>query len=74
MKSTSLLFASFLLLQFASLAQEGWFWQNPSPQGNWLTDICIIDENNVITVGNKGTILFTTDGGNDWSMMSSPTN
>lgn len=65
MKKLSILFALFLLLQFNSLAQEGWFWQNPLPQGNNIRDIHVIDENNAIAVG-ENTILRTTNGGEDW--------
>ena len=44
MKNLSLLFIAFLLLQLNTLAQEGWFWQNPSPQGNHLEAVDFVDE------------------------------
>ena len=55
-------FLSFLLQQSA-LTQEGWFWQNPLPQGNDLNSICFIDANIGTAVGPGGTILRTTNGG-----------
>ena len=57
---------SFLIQQFG-FSQEGWFWQNPLPQGNDLNSVCFIDANVGFTVGNSGTILKTTNGGQSWS-------
>lgn len=48
------------------MAQEGWFWQNPLPQGNELCDIIAFDENTVIAVGAKATTISTSDGGETW--------
>ena len=42
---------SFLLTSLPVNAQEGWFWQNPLPQGNSLKDFHIIDENNIAAFG-----------------------
>ena len=65
MKIIFALFIAVFLFQFTSFAQEGWFWQNPLPQGNDIYDICVIDENHAVAVGNKA-ILRTTNGGQDW--------
>ncbi len=73
MRNLSLLFIAFLLLQFNTLAQEGWFWQNPFPQGNNLNGICLTDANTGTAVGGDGTILRTTDGGANWMIQSSGT-
>jgi photosystem II stability/assembly factor-like uncharacterized protein len=53
-------------------AQEGWFWQNPLPQGNNLSEIFIISHNSAIAVGELGTIIKTTDGGTDWTLKELP--
>jgi photosystem II stability/assembly factor-like uncharacterized protein len=58
-------FLSFLLQQ-STLTQEGWFWQNPLPQGNHLIDVHFTDQNYGWAVGYIGTILKTTDAGNSW--------
>ena len=59
------LLISFLL--FSSLnAQEGWFWQNPLPQGNPLLSVSFIDSETGCVVGNNGTFLKTIDGGSNW--------
>ena len=50
-----------------------WVWQNPLPQGNTLQDFSFIDPNNGFAVGAKGTILRTTDGGNNWDILASGT-
>ena len=42
-KNSSLLFIAFLLIQLNTLAQDGWFWQNPLPQGNELRDVWVFD-------------------------------
>ncbi len=53
-----------------TVAQEhqGWFWQYPKPQGNTLRDIFIFDQNIAIAVGDLGTVIKTTDGGESWDV------
>src|ERR1043165_4648062 len=50
-----------------------WVWQNPLPQGNTLQDCSFVDTNNGFAVGARGTILRTTDGGNNWDILTSGT-
>ncbi|MFC2084122.1 YCF48-related protein [Bacteroidota bacterium] len=51
-------------------------WQsiNPDLTTSDLNDIEFIDHNTAYIVGNKGTIIKTTDGGSSWIFQSSPTN
>ena len=67
----------FILAIFLSLTSQihpqDWFWQNPLPQGNSLTSVCFIDENNAVAVGYSGSIIKTTDGGNNWKVQTSST-
>src|SRR5215469_5663383 len=56
-----------------SLAQSGWFWQNPLPQGNPLHAVSVLDSGTVTAVGDFGTILRTTDGGASWAAQTSGT-
>ena len=60
----------FLVMQIC-FAQ--WFWQNPLPQGNWLSSVCFVDENIGTAVGEDGTILRTSDGGSTWNSQLSGT-
>lgn len=53
-----------LLLGSLLHAQDTWTWVNPTPQGSDLNDIHIFDENTPVAVGNAGTVIKTTDGGN----------
>ena len=64
------LFAIGILFMFSSslFSEEDWYWQYPKPQGNTLNDIHILDENTAIAVGELGTIIQTTDGGNTWDV------
>ncbi len=41
-----------------------WHWQNPLPQGNNLRGASFMDANTGTVVGDYGTIVRTTDGGN----------
>ncbi|MBN8586347.1 MAG: T9SS type A sorting domain-containing protein [Ignavibacteria bacterium] len=70
MKKLSIL--SFLIFLSISNAfsQSGWFWQNPLPQGNTIYDILMIDNNNVIAVGDGGTILNSSNLGYNWTNSS----
>jgi len=54
-------------------SQSGWFVQYPVTSKNFLNDVCFIDTNNAIAVGDRGTILKTTDGGSSWNPQSSGT-
>ena len=64
MKKTVLVFAFLLTISFQINAQ--WFWQNPLPQGNTLLDMSFVNQNLGWAVGYNGTILKTTDGGENW--------
>jgi len=68
---------SYIFLAFFCLkinAKDTWTWKNPIPQGNDLKDIHIFDANNAIVVGMAGTIMKTTDGGENWTIQVSATN
>lgn len=47
---------------------NGWQWQYPKPQGNTLRDIFIFNKSTAIAVGDFGTVIKTTDGGNSWDV------
>src|SRR5438034_7511592 len=62
----------------SSKAQGGasstqWHWQNPLPQGNNLRGASFVDANTGTVVGEYGTIVRTTDGGNSWTIQVSGT-
>jgi len=67
-KNLFLLFIAFLLFQLNTLAQEGWFWQHPSPQGNDLRDVFVMNENTIFAVGDRGTLLRSDNAGADWEI------
>ena len=50
-----------------------WRWQNPLPQGNNLRGASLVNANTGTLVGDYGTIVRTTDGGNNWTIQSSGT-
>src|SRR5881398_501522 len=50
-----------------------WRWKNPLPQGNNLRGASFVDANTGTVVGEHGTIVRTTDGGNSWTIQSSGT-
>ena len=69
------LFFFFLLTQLyfpqpvsPSANQGGWFWQHPLPQGNDLRDVWVLNQNTVFAVGDKGTLLRSTNAGVDWQV------
>jgi len=64
---------SFLLNCSTINAQEGWFWQNPLPQGNILNSVDFIDQNTGWAIGQGGTILKTTNAGSTWITQSNGT-
>jgi photosystem II stability/assembly factor-like uncharacterized protein len=56
----------FILSITISAQETGWFWQNPLPQGNFLTDLTFVDSLNGWAVGYFGTVLKTSNGGINW--------
>ena len=58
----------FLLISQICFAQ--WFWQNPLPQGNSLNGVEYISLNNAIAIGENGTIIKSTNGGIDWTIIN----
>ncbi|MGB2957307.1 MAG: hypothetical protein WBD30_00300, partial [Bacteroidota bacterium] len=44
-----------LLFWDGAVAQEGWYWQNPLPQGNILKAVSFTDANTGTVVGASGT-------------------
>jgi photosystem II stability/assembly factor-like uncharacterized protein len=50
-----------------------WNWSNPTPFGYHLSDVHFPDENTGYIVGEKGTVLKTTDAGASWNFMPSGT-
>ena len=62
------LLPALLLISNLTIAQ--WTWQHPLPQGNNLNDLYVFSENNMISVGDVGTVLRTIDGGLSWQRNS----
>jgi len=72
MKKTIILLALYIFL-FESMCGQisgniDWFWQYPKPQGNTLNDIYIFNQDTAIAVGDLGTVIKTTNGGENWSV------
>ena len=65
--------AFIIVFQLSIIGQTQWQWQNPLPQGNYLTDICFVDTLNGYSCGYLGTILKTTNGGKNWDKMRTNT-
>src|SRR5437762_9462682 len=61
------------ILSKAPGSSLSWRWQNPLPQGNNLRGASFVDANTGTVVGEYGTIVRTTDGGNSWTIQFSGT-
>ena len=48
------------------LCPRDWFWLNPKTSVNGLNSIKFVNTDTGFAVGQNGTILKTTDGGNKW--------
>ena len=74
-KIRSLTIISFVFISLTfdfhpTFAQTGWYWQNPIPQGNTLSGIHTFAKDSIILAGNVGTLLFSSNGGQDWEQRS----
>ena len=59
----------WLLICFNSSVSQSWKWQNPLPQGNDLNDVQFLNNSIGFAVGNGSTILRTTNGGTQWTIV-----
>ena len=50
---------------------NGWYWLNGKPTGNSLYWVQVMDAATMYAVGERGTFMKTTDGGDTWSVNSS---
>lgn len=51
-------------------SQDGWFWLNPLPQGNWYSDVEFTANNTVYVSAGGNTLMKSTDGGNTFVIMA----
>jgi photosystem II stability/assembly factor-like uncharacterized protein len=59
----------FITRAFAQTTDgNGWKWQYPKPQGNTLRHIFVFNKSTAISVGDFGTVIKTTDGGDSWDV------
>ena len=71
-KSGLIILLLITLLSQTAFSQSNWFWIQPKPQGNRITSIEFADRNNGCAVGDVGTIVRTTNGGQTWFTVPSP--
>ena len=58
-----------LALFFLSTAfGQQWQWQNPYPQGNFISDVWTLDSLTIVALADHGTILKTTNAGSTWNV------
>ncbi|KXK53259.1 MAG: Cytochrome c554 [Chlorobi bacterium OLB5] len=65
---------TFLILSITVLniyAQQGWFWLNPLPQGNYLSGITFTENNTGYLIGSNGTLLKSTNNGISYYLVES---
>src|SRR3954451_11776865 len=55
-----------------NVAQSGWSWGNPAPQGNTLSSIDFV-QGRGFAAGAAGTVLRTDDGGGTWTGLATGT-
>ena len=49
-------FLFFCVFSVVSAQSDSWVWQNPLPQGNYLTSVQALDANHVRAAGMKGSL------------------
>lgn len=60
-------FFTALLLAIALSAYPQWYWVNPSPTGQHLSDVFFVNDTVGYVTGQNGTILKTTNAGETWN-------
>ena len=72
LKYALLIILSFSIIQntFSQQNINGWYWLNSQPQGNDLKWVKMIDAAHFFAVGDHGTFMRSTDGGDSWIINS----
>lgn len=70
------IFTLLFILNNSGYSQQpdNWKWLNPKPQGNSLFAIDFADNYTGYSVGAYGTVLKTTNTGNEWNQLNTGTN
>ena len=74
--SSSVAVADFAIVAGKSCnrgGNNGWCWQRPLPQGNFILDYAFVDDSRGWAVGQGGSVLATADGGVTWNAQLSGT-
>ncbi len=56
--------------QFTTAKEADWKWKNPVSTSNKLNEIMFVDAINGWAVGDFGTIIKTSDGGDNWELLT----
>ena len=67
----AVLFLLAIVVSSSANAQETWFWQNPRPHGTHLRAVQTSNPNLIVAVGNRGTVMKSTNGGVQWMIQNS---
>jgi photosystem II stability/assembly factor-like uncharacterized protein len=72
LKISALIFLVCILFQNSYSQQNlnGWYWINSQPQANDLNWVKMIDATHYFAVGDHGTFMRSTDGGDSWIINS----
>jgi photosystem II stability/assembly factor-like uncharacterized protein len=54
-------------------APDGWFPLSGIPTTRELTSVCAFDWNTIVAAGDSGTVLRSTDGGDNWTLIQTAT-
>ncbi len=72
-RTSALLLAGLVLLAPERLFGQGTWFQLTQPTARNLVRLCFLDSSAGWITGEKGTILKTTNGGQNWTQLASPT-
>jgi photosystem II stability/assembly factor-like uncharacterized protein len=68
---TLLVFTAFFFQNsYSQQNSNGWYWINNQPQGNKLSWVQIVDATHYYAIGDKGTFMKSSDGGDSWKINS----
>jgi len=68
---TLLVFTAFFFQNsYSQQNANGWYWINNQPQGNTLSWVQIVDATHYYAIGDKGTFMKSSDGGDSWKINS----
>jgi len=74
MNRKNIIFAGLIVFIYSTVvfAQSDWFWLNPTPSGNYMYQVNVIDASTLYILADGNALMKSTDNGITWAIKPIP--